>query len=97
MARSANAVHGPIADAPAESVISHRQVLGVVDAPHGLTRAGAAAEHEDIVPVRAWIDAVLSALSGGAVRNGPLVVALQWLSLKRGRLAEIVRTGSASP
>src|SRR4029077_15266239 len=51
MARSANAVHGPIADAPAESVISHRQVLGVVDAPHVLTRAGAAAEHEDIVPV----------------------------------------------
>src|SRR4029453_10957881 len=28
MGRSANAVHGPIADAPAESVISHREVLG---------------------------------------------------------------------
>jgi ADP-ribose diphosphatase len=97
MARSANAVHGPIADAPAESVISHREVLGVVDAPRVPTRAGAAAEHEDIVPLRASIDAALSALSGGAIHNGPLVLALQWLALNRGRLAEIVRTGSASP
>jgi ADP-ribose diphosphatase len=97
MGRSANAVHGPIADAPAESVISHRQVLGVVDAARVPARAGAAAEHEDIVPVRASIDAALVALSGGAVRNGPLIVALQWLALNRSRLAEIVRTGSASP
>jgi len=71
--------------------------LGVVDAARVPARAGAAAEHEDIVPVRASIDAALAALSGGAIRNGPLIVALQWLALNRGRLAEIVRMGSASP
>ena len=71
--------------------------LGVVDAARVPARAGAAAEHEDIVPVRASIDAALAALSGGAIHNGPLIVALQWLALNRGRLAEIVRTGSASP
>jgi hypothetical protein len=97
MGRSANAVHGPIADAPVESVISHRQVLGEIDAARVPVRAGVAAEHEDIVPVRASIGAAFAALSGGAVRNGPLIVALQWLALNRGRLAEIVRTGFASP
>jgi ADP-ribose pyrophosphatase len=71
--------------------------LGVVDAARVPARAGAAAEHEDIVPVRASIDAALAALSGGVIHNGPLIVALQWLALNRGRLAEIVRTGSASP
>jgi len=30
------------------------------------------------------------------VRNGPLIVALQWLALNRGRLAEIARTGTIS-
>jgi ADP-ribose pyrophosphatase len=71
--------------------------LGVVDAARAPARAGAAAEHEDIVPLRASIDAALAALSGGAIHNGPLILALQWLALNRGRLPEIVRTGSASP
>src|SRR5262245_959728 len=71
--------------------------LGVVDAARVPARAGAAADHEDIVPVRASIDAALAALSGGAIHNGPLILALQWLALNRGRLAEIVRTGPASP
>jgi hypothetical protein len=30
------------------------------------------------------------------VRNGPLIVALQWLALNRGRLAEIARAGTIS-
>jgi hypothetical protein len=30
------------------------------------------------------------------VRNGPLIVALQWLALNRGRLAEVARSASAS-
>jgi hypothetical protein len=30
------------------------------------------------------------------VRNGPLVAALQWLALNRGRLADIARTGAIS-
>jgi ADP-ribose diphosphatase len=71
--------------------------LGVVAAECVPARAGAAAEHEDIVPVRASIDAALAAFSRGAVRNGPLILALQWLALNRGRLAEIVRAGSARP
>jgi hypothetical protein len=42
------------------------------------------------------IEAALSALGAGAVRNGPLVTALQWLALNRPRLAEIARTGAVS-
>jgi len=68
--------------------------LGVVDASGVPERAGAAAEHEETVPMRVPIDAALAALAGGTVRNGPLIIALQWLALNRGRLSEIVRMGS---
>jgi ADP-ribose pyrophosphatase len=70
--------------------------LGVVDAEHVPERAGAAAEHEEIAPMRLPIEAALEALAAGTVRNGPLIVALQWLALNRGRLREIVRKGSAA-
>ena len=68
--------------------------LGVVDASGVPERAGAAAEHEETVPMRVPIDAALAALATGTVRNGPLIIALQWLALNRGRLSEIVRLGS---
>ena len=68
--------------------------LGVVDASGVPQRAGAAAEHEETVPMRIPIDAALTALAAGTVRNGPLIIALQWLALNRGRLREIVRMGS---
>ena len=68
--------------------------LGVVDASGVPERAGAAAEHEETVPMRVPIDAALAALTAGTVRNGPLIIALQWLALNRGRLSEIVRMGS---
>jgi ADP-ribose pyrophosphatase len=68
--------------------------LGVVDASVLPERAGAAAEHEETVPMRVPIDAALAALAAGTVRNGPLIIALQWLALNRGRLSEIVRMGS---
>jgi ADP-ribose pyrophosphatase len=68
--------------------------LGVVDASGVPERAGAAAEHEETVPMRVSIDAALAALAAGTVRNGPLIIALQWLALNRGRLSEIVRMGS---
>src|SRR6185436_5550365 len=68
--------------------------LGVVDASGVPERAGAAAEHEETVPIRVPIDAALAALAAGAVRNGPLIIALQWLALNRGRLGEIVRMGA---
>ena len=68
--------------------------LGIVDASGVPERAGAAAEHEETVPMRVPIDAALAALAAGTVRNGPLIIALQWLALNRGRLSEIVRLGS---
>ena len=68
--------------------------LGVVDASGVPQRAGAAAEHEETVPMRVPIDAALAALAAGTVRNGPLIIALQWLALNRGRLGEIVRMAS---
>jgi ADP-ribose pyrophosphatase len=68
--------------------------LGAIDAARVPARAGAAAEHEDTVVMRVPIDAALAALAGRAIRNGPLIVALQWLALNRCRLAEIVRTGA---
>src|SRR3954451_281213 len=68
--------------------------LGVVDASVLPERAGAAAEHEETVPMRVPIDAALAALAAGTVRNGPLIIALQWLALNRGRLSEIVRMSS---
>lgn len=68
--------------------------LGVVDASGVPERAGAAAEHEETVPMCVSIDAALAALAAGTVRNGPLIIALQWLALNRGRLSEIVRMSS---
>src|SRR5436190_3829190 len=68
--------------------------LGVVDASQA-TLAGDA-EREASALLRAPIVAALSALAAGTVRNGLLVTALQWLALNRGRLADIVRTGSVS-
>lgn len=40
---------------------------------------------------RASFDAALSALAAGTVRGSPVVIALQWLALNRGRLAEILK------
>jgi hypothetical protein len=39
------------------------------------------------------IDAALAALSGDAMHNGLLVLALHWLALNRGRLKEIAGGG----
>ena len=71
--------------------------LGAVDASHVPERAGRAAEHEETVLMRVPVDAALAALAARTIRNGPLIVALQWLALNRSRLPEIMRTGSASP
>ncbi len=48
------------------------------------------AEGERIETVRVSIDAALAVLAEGTVRNGPLVVVLQWLALNRGRVAELL-------
>jgi ADP-ribose pyrophosphatase len=46
---------------------------------------------EKIGIVRVPIDAAIDALTLGTLRNGPLVIALQWLALNRGRVAELLR------
>jgi ADP-ribose pyrophosphatase len=66
--------------------------LGIVDASRAAVPA--AAEREASALLRVPIDAALSALA--AVRNGPLVAALQWLALNRARLPDIARTGPVS-
>lgn len=71
--------------------------LGIVDAERVPERAGAAAEHEETLLMRVSIDAALAALDARTLRNGPLIIALQWLALNRGRLDDIVRAGSPTP
>jgi ADP-ribose pyrophosphatase len=70
--------------------------LGIVDSSRVAIETRVAAEREASALLRVPIDAALAALPAGAVRNGPLVVALQWLALNRGRLAEIARAGTIS-
>jgi ADP-ribose pyrophosphatase len=47
-------------------------------------------EGEYIEVLRVPIDTPLAALAAGTMRNGPLVVGLQWLALNRGRLRELL-------
>jgi ADP-ribose pyrophosphatase len=68
--------------------------LGTVDATQVPDRAGSAAEREETRPLRVSIDAVLAALTKGAMQNGLLVLALHWLALNRGRLKEIAGVGA---
>jgi ADP-ribose pyrophosphatase len=68
--------------------------LGLVDATQVPARAGSAAEQEETHPFRISIDAALAAMASGTMHNGLLVMALHWLALNRGRLAEIVRGGA---
>jgi ADP-ribose pyrophosphatase len=71
--------------------------VGLVDATQIPEQAGAPDEHEEIVPFRVPIDDALAALATGTFVNGYTVIALQWLALNRGRLAEIVRTAASVP
>ena len=62
--------------------------LGFVDASKVLTRGGLADETEDTHPFVVSIDAAVAAIDEGAVFNGLMVSALQWLALHRDRLQE---------
>ena len=64
--------------------------LAAVDAARVPERAGAANEGEQIVTIRAKIDDVIAALARNDMRNGPLLIALQWLALNRARLRELL-------
>jgi ADP-ribose pyrophosphatase len=71
--------------------------LGIIDVSQIPERAGLAAEHEETFLVRVSIDRALAAVAVGSLRSGPLVMALNWLALNRGRLDDIVRAGVARP
>jgi ADP-ribose pyrophosphatase len=64
--------------------------LGLVDAARIPERAGAADEKEATRPMRVPIDTALAALERKVMRNGFLLMALQWLALNRDRLDAIV-------
>lgn len=64
--------------------------LAAVDAARVPERAGTASEGEQIRPVRVSIDAAIAALNTGAMRNGPLIIALQWLALNRARVGALL-------
>jgi ADP-ribose pyrophosphatase len=77
--------------------ISDEQImlfLGVVDSSKIGTAGGLPSEREATRPWAVPVEAALAANTRNAVRSGPLVVALQWLALNRGRLPDILRTGS---
>lgn len=64
--------------------------LGTIDASRVPARAGAADEKEATRPMRVSIDVAVAALERHSMRNGFLIMALQWLALNRSRLATIV-------
>ena len=64
--------------------------VAAIDASQAPRRVGNAAEGEHIETLRVPIDAAVAALAEGRMRNGPLVIALQWLALNRARLAELL-------
>jgi len=64
--------------------------VGAVDAARVPERTHPT-EGEYISVLRVPIERALEAFTNGTMRNGPLVVALQWLALNRGRVAEILR------
>jgi ADP-ribose pyrophosphatase len=70
--------------------------LGLVDAARIPERAGAADEKEATRPMRVPIDTALEALERGIMRNGFLLMALQWLALNRHRLDAVVAGAPAA-
>ncbi len=64
--------------------------LASIDVARVPRRVANVAEGERIETVCVSIDAALAALAKGTMRNGPLVVALQWLALNRARVAGLL-------
>ncbi len=64
--------------------------LAAVDASRLPERSGMVSEGEQIQPFRVSIDAAIAALDAGTMRNGPLIIALQWLALNRGRIGALL-------
>jgi ADP-ribose pyrophosphatase len=64
--------------------------LAAIDASQVPRRIANPAEGEQIETLRVSIDAAIAAMSEGRFRNGPLLIALQWLALNRARLAALL-------
>jgi ADP-ribose pyrophosphatase len=64
--------------------------LAVIDATRVRPGPHDAPDDEKLIIMRASMDDALAALARGAIRGSPAVIALQWLALNRGRLAEIL-------
>ena len=62
--------------------------LAAVDASRVPARTDAAGER--IATLRVPIDTAIEAAAGGALRNGPLLMALQWLALNRARVPALL-------
>jgi ADP-ribose pyrophosphatase len=64
--------------------------LGLIDAAKVPLRVANPVEGERIETLRVSIDAAIAGLAESRMRNGPLLMALQWLALNRGRLATLL-------
>lgn len=71
--------------------------LGFVDSSKVPVRGGLVGETEDTRPFVVSIDEAIAALDSGAVYNGLMVSALQWLALHRGRLQNYYERAMPSP
>ncbi|MFA6265685.1 MAG: NUDIX hydrolase [Pseudolabrys sp.] len=65
--------------------------VAAIDASRVPSRSGLAGEGEQIETLRVPIDRALRIVDGGGVRNGPMILALQWLALNRARLRDILK------
>ena len=67
--------------------------LAIVDASALETSAGLDAEHEDIRPIAADVDALIEAVDDGRVENGFLIACTHWFARKgRARAASLLGT-----
>jgi ADP-ribose pyrophosphatase len=64
--------------------------LAAIDAARVRPGPRVAPDGEQLHVLRVSIDAALEALASGKIHGSPAVIALQWLVLNRGRLAEIL-------
>jgi len=64
--------------------------LGAIDASQIKEGAAVTVDDEQLYVIRVPIDTALAALGSGAIHNGLLLIALQWLALNRGRLPALL-------
>lgn len=64
--------------------------LAAVDTSRVGEGAAETVDGEQLHRLRVPIGAAIAALDSGAMREGPLLIALQWLALNRGRLRELL-------